>query len=272
MNDLRQFPNYALFLKAQGWKVEKVKNCQIFIRQIPLTPFFIVKIQRPKIIPFEEITKLSKKYRFLVVYIEPSNPNQKSSLLKYGFKPVRSSFLPTKTVQLDLIQSEKKLFQQMKKDARYEIRKTENNLLQLIKVTILSDFASAWKKSINWRRWTPSLKSLENLQKTFGQKVLFLGVGEPLIAGVVILIASKTAYYYYAFTSKKGRNLSAQYFLVWEAIKNAKKLGCQIFDFEGIFDKRFPQKSWRGFSHFKKSFGGKEKEYLGTFRRTFFLF
>jgi lipid II:glycine glycyltransferase (peptidoglycan interpeptide bridge formation enzyme) len=60
--------------------------------------------------------------------------------------------------------------------------------------------------------------------------------------------------------------------LVWEAIKRAKKMGCRTFDFEGIDDPRFPIRAWRGFSHFKKSFGGKEIDYPGCFKkaRSFF--
>ncbi|MBU1323407.1 peptidoglycan bridge formation glycyltransferase FemA/FemB family protein, partial [Patescibacteria group bacterium] len=52
--------------------------------------------------------------------------------------------------------------------------------------------------------------------------------------------------------------------LVWEAIKLAKKLGCKRFDFEGIDDKR-----WPGFTRFKKSFGGIEIEYRGSFSKYF---
>lgn len=48
----------------------------------------------------------------------------------------------------------------------------------------------------------------------------------------------------------------------------AKKRGCKIFDFEGIYDERFPNKSWLGFTHFKKSFGGYEVSYPGTYTKT----
>jgi len=49
--------------------------------------------------------------------------------------------------------------------------------------------------------------------------------------------------------------------------KLAKKMGCKIFDFEGIYDDRFPLKSWLGFSRFKKSFGGLEVEYPGAYSK-----
>ena len=90
------------------------------------------------------------------------------------------------------------------------------------------------------------------------------------IAGTIVLIAGRVAYYYYAFTAKEGRKTLAQYGLVWEAIRKAKKRGCRIFDFEGIYDKRFPMKPWHGFSHFKKSFSGKEVDYPGCWKKSRF--
>ncbi len=50
-----------------------------------------------------------------------------------------------------------------------------------------------------------------------------------------------------------------------DAILLAKKSGCKVFDFDGIYDERFPIKTWLGFTKFKKGFGGKEIEYPGCY-------
>lgn len=84
-------------------------------------------------------------------------------------------------------------------------------------------------------------------------------------AGAIFLLADSIAYYWQAFTSKGGRGKLTQYKIVWEGILWAKKMGAKVFDFEGIYDERFPNKSWLGFTHFKKSFGGYEVEYPGAF-------
>jgi lipid II:glycine glycyltransferase (peptidoglycan interpeptide bridge formation enzyme) len=60
--------------------------------------------------------------------------------------------------------------------------------------------------------------------------------------------------------------------MVWYGILWGKKRGAKMFDFEGIYDSRFPNKSWLGFTHFKKSFGGKEVEYPGCFVKTKLIF
>src|SRR3989344_3844558 len=79
------------------------------------------------------------------------------------------------------------------------------------------------------------------------------------IAGILLLWYGKTAYYWMAAASREGKKSFAPTPLVWEALKFAKKQGCTIFDFEGVFDERYPKQSsdWKGFSIFKSGFGGK---------------
>lgn len=224
-----------------------------------------MKIQYPKPpIPFEKIEKLAKKYKPLQVEIQPLKIEP--GFKKYGYKLTGSGGHVTKTLQIDLTQPEKKITAQMKKDARYDIRKAEKQDIKILRYKDIKKFHQAWKRSVGWQRYVPSLKTLKRLKKAFSKKAVFLLASS--LSGAVILLTDKTAYYYYAFTSKEGRKKFAQYLLVWEAIKLAKKRGCRIFDFEGIYDERFPIKAWKGFSHFKESFGGREIEYPGVFTKS----
>jgi lipid II:glycine glycyltransferase (peptidoglycan interpeptide bridge formation enzyme) len=52
-------------------------------------------------------------------------------------------------------------------------------------------------------------------------------------------------------------------------MQEAKKRKCKLWDFEGIYDERFPNKDWLGFSHFKKSFGGSEILFPGSVTKWF---
>ena len=260
--NLRQSKEFAQYLKLSGWIVKKVSNHYIYLRKLPFLPPLIMKIQYPTPpIPFVQIEKIAKKYKPLQIQIQPLKIE--SGFKKYGYKLSKSAGHVTKTIHLDLTQSEGKILAGMAKDARYGIRKAEQGHIKILKVQDLEKFRQFWKKSVGWQRWVPSLKSLQLLKKAFAKNALFLLA--PNLGGTIILTAGNAAYYYQAFTSKEGRKKFAQYLLVWEAIKKAKKMGCQIFDFEGIYDERFPQKSWLGFSHFKKSFGGKEIEHPGSF-------
>lgn len=260
--DLRQSREFAQYMKLSGWKVEKVKDCYLYLRQLPLLPPLIMKVQYPNSpIPFEGIEKLAKKYKPFQIQIQPLK--KEKGFKKYCYQLSKSGGHVTKTLQIDLNQSEEKILAQMKKDARYSLRKAEKEKLQIIEILDLEKFQQIWRKSVGWQKYVPSLKTLKRFKKAFGPKAIFLLAND--LAGTVILINNDSAYYYYAFTSKKGRKKQAQYLLVWQAIKLAKKRNCQIFDFEGIYDQRFSNKSWQGFSHFKKSFGGKEIKYPGVF-------
>jgi len=193
----------------------------------------------------------------------------------------KSPFLPTKTIHLDLTQSKDKLLKQVKKDARYALRKTEDLKTKKLKnIDEVEEFRNVWKKSVGLKRYVPSLSHLTALKKTFADNSLFLlassnQTGLPrqseASAGAIFLIGDKNSYYWQAFTSKEGRKSLSQYKIVWEGILWAKEKGAKIFDFEGIYDERFPNKSWLGFTHFKKSFGGSETEYPGTYTKFSFF-
>lgn len=268
MSDLRQTANFARFLASIGWKIEKTKNDFVFVRRLPLTPFSIVKLQRSETIDLAALKKISQKYRSLITFVEPANNTQATALVKNGFKLSKSPYLPTKTLRIDLRLSLKEILQQMKKDARLAIKKNFINPPKIKKYETKKDlaiFQKSWKKISGFKHWTPSLNHLLKLKKAFGSQSWFWGIEQPPKAGTVILTDGLTAYYYYAFTSKEGRKRLYQYLLLWQAFKIAKKRGLKYFDFEGIYDHRFPQKSWLGFSHFKKGFGGQELEYPGCY-------
>lgn len=272
--DLRQSEKYGQYMGKIGWQVEKINNCQVFIKKLPLVGS-IIKIQRPAKIPFREIDSLAKKHHALFVKLEPQQFENETmkQLNHYGYKP-SSPLSPSKTLQIDLTQSKEKIFSQFKKDCRYEIRKAKKNEIVVRQSNDIDSFIKMWHKNA-WSRgfWIPIKKEIRALYEAFGNDTCLTmasysnDINHPTssLAGALLIIYDGVAYYFHATSSSKGRQLSVLYLVVWEAIKLAKKRGCQIFDFEGIYDERFPNKSWLGFSHFKKSFGGKEIEYPGAF-------
>ncbi len=263
MQDLRQSQEYTRYMEKIGWRVEEGK---IFIRMIPLLGS-IIKIQRPEKIDFSRINHLAKKYRTLFIKIEPLNRKDAEEAKTQNFKENNSPLLCSKTIQVDLTPSEEKIMAQMKKDARYEIRKSQKQPLSLIELDDLSLFRKTWRKLAKRERWVPPNSYLTALKEAFGNNAIFLVVRntetDQILGGVTVLLSNQTAYYYFAFSSNAGKKLGVPYFLVWETMKMAKKNGCKTFDFEGIYDERFPIKSWKGFTHFKKSFGGEEVEFPG---------
>lgn len=263
MTDLRQSPQFGKFTETIGWQVEKCQmpnaKCQIFIRKIPLLPFSIIKIQRPDFIPFEKIDEIAKKYRALFVKIEPNQQLNKNS-----YRADSWPLLCTKTIWIDLTKTENQLWKAVEKETRYCIRKAEKEDTKMLRDDDIEGFYENFKKF--GKGYIPKKAEFQSLIKSFGKKAILLSANS--LAGTLILMADKTAYYYYAFTSPLGRKKFCQHLLVWQAIKITKKLGCKIFDFEGIEDSRYKvTRKWQGFSHFKKSFGGKEITFPGSFTK-----
>jgi len=265
MVDIRQTKEYARYLGKIGWKVERAAQINYFIKKIPLVGS-IIKIQRPEEIQIDKIKKLAKKYRALQIIVEPAKELDAKLLKSLGFKLSRSPYLPTKTLLLDLTRGKKEILKAMKKDARYGIKKTET--LKTKEIINLEKFREGWKKSVGLKRYVPSLAHLSALKNSFKDKSLFLTTHD-LSAGAIFLVGDGLAYYWQAFTNKEGRKELAQYKIVWEGILWAKTKIAKVFDFEGILDERFPNKSWKGFTHFKKSFGGNEVSYSGTYVKWF---
>lgn len=275
MQDIRQTLNYAHYLKTQGWIVERIENINYFIRKIPILGS-VLKIQRPEKLNFETIQKLEKKYSVFQTIIEPNTMVNGQWLMTNGYKLSKNPYLPTKTLQINLNQNKDQIFRNFTKDCRYSIKRGESvKIVECSTPDEIKKFNEAWKKSINFKRYVPSLKSLLELKKSFPQsKSLFLtsyNKSGSIIGGAIFTTSSHgdvsdyITYYWHGFTNMEGRTSLSQYPLLYQGILWAKKNGSRVFDFEGIYDERFPNKSWLGFTHFKKEFGGTEILYPGCY-------
>jgi len=284
--DLRQSLEYCRYMEKIGWQVES----GVFIKKFPLIPWSFIKIQRQSWpIDFKKIERIKRKYKAIQIKIEPNVTDKKkwkkieSELKKYGYKKGKSPMLPTKTIWLDLRKNEHQLLKEMHyktrynvhkfeiRNTKYETKSTKHKTIRGDEITNeqLKEFYEIYKKNAKKQGfWGLNFNQLNNLMKCFGEKGYLLLVKDKalLLGGLILLIDDKTAYYCHNAGTKEGKKLFVPTLLTWEAIKLAKKLKCKKFDFEGISDLRFPvTKKWQGFSRFKKSFGGKEVEYIGLF-------
>jgi lipid II:glycine glycyltransferase (peptidoglycan interpeptide bridge formation enzyme) len=276
MVDIRQSIHFANYLKQQGWTVERIGEINYFIKKFPIIGS-ILKVQRPEEINYDIIKKLCRKYRVFQIILEPgltsvvSTANGHNSILQHGFKLSKSPYLPTKTLQIDLNQTPREIFRRFKKDARYAIKRGEHLKIKSFSTPDeIKKWRESWKNSVNFKRYVPPTEQLINLRKSFpGNYSLFLAshniVGSVIGGALFTRSSHDFGYYWYGFTNSEGRTSLAQYSLLYQGILWAKKQGGKVFDFEGVYDPRFPNKSWLGFSHFKRSFGGYEVLYPGAY-------
>lgn len=270
MTDLRQTENYASFMQSIGWKVERINSVNYFIRPFPLLGSFM-KVQRPEEIDLSTVERLQKKHRVFQTIIEPKTNKDAMQIASHGLKQ-STPYLPSKTIHINLTKSEPQLLKAMHHKTRYNIRLSQKKGVIVKETDDIKKFTALWKNA-KFNRKFMSTKDISGLYKAFGKDAYILTAykNNELLGGVMTVYADKIAYYMYAVTTEKGKKLFAPTLITWEQIRLAKKKGCKVFDFEGIYDDRFPIKSWEGFSRFKKGFGGKEVVYPGAFSKWIFV-
>jgi lipid II:glycine glycyltransferase (peptidoglycan interpeptide bridge formation enzyme) len=292
--DLRQSPQWGNYLKALGWESVYLDS-GVAVRIRRLGPLAVLKIQRPEVLDegvLREILALRKKYRGFLTKIEPLNliTDQEPLLKKYRFRLDNWPLSVSKTIVIGLTPSEEEILARFSKDGRYCLRRAEKNGLTvksvipdltghrtvpvLIRDPGMGDFYKLFSEtSRRGHFWVPSLTELKNKMAAFDQEALiFLAYQNSLpVAGALVLIYDKTAYYLHAGSTLEGQKLEAPYLIVWEIIKKAKELGCTKLDLEGIYDPRFKAatKNWQSFTIFKHKFGGEEIPFPGAFSRYF---
>lgn len=197
------------------------------------------------------------------------NENTLALLRAIGFHRSAIHSKPERTWILDITESETTLLQAMKKEHRYLIRQGEKLPVQ----TEMKNSSEGVELLYNMQEATASRHQFHPFSKHvfqtqfesfFPQGQCFLNFalfhGEPL-AGAFIMIYGKTASYHYGASYKKYPKIPASYTLLWNCIKEAKRRGCEQFNFWGIAKegrgegKKNPH-PFAGLTHFKKGFGG----------------
>ena len=83
------------------------------------------------------------------------------------------------------------------------------------------------------------------------------------MASALVTFWSGIGFYHQAALDPKYHKVPIAYLLQWEAIKEAKKRGCKLYDFWGYVDPK-SRHPWAGPTLFKMGFGGKAYEYVRT--------
>ncbi len=278
LEDVHQTPQYAQFMKKINWQVIRLATPQqtinVFIKKLPFLPFSILKILRYQPpLSFAYLKKIVKKNHVFLIKLQPFSIKNYSVLNPYySFKNDNFPLLPTKTIWIDLNQTEESLLKKMKPKTRYNLKKALHNFPKPLiisgkKITKqqLKEFHQLWSKNKPFNfLFKPSFYELKSLVASFGKKCFFVLVyqnhylSKKLMAGCLVLTSKNMAHYWHNFATLEAKKLFAPTLYVWTAIKEAQKLHLKIFDFEGIWDERLPHfnRGWLGFSRFKKSFGG----------------
>ncbi len=236
--------------------------------------------EKPEIISklfLDEVRKIADK-GMIFLRIEPISKNNKifpDKLKLSGLQEVQP-VQPKATLILDLTKTKEDLLKAMEYETRYAIRLAQRRNVKIIKPEGLSEKKGAFEEF--WRLLQETAKfhhfkiypkdyywQVLSSNDNFQSEIFLADLNKTIIGTNIIVFLGKTATYLYSASLKGYGKFNAPSLLLWEAILEAKKKGCQNFDFWGINSSISSRSSrWAGFTAFKKSFGGQEVNYVGT--------
>lgn len=273
MIDIRQSSLWKDFADIKGWKTEQIRSAdgkgtlQALIIPLGIFGLKMLKLQRSEKDPnWTDLKRIIRKNHVATSILEPVRVESPEQYKRNRFNLSNFPYLATKSVIVDLTPSERNLWRNLSENTRRLIKKNQEIEIKQVSPEV---FLENWKKSS--KIWTLKLDELKKIKSKMKQRSLFLlsfkdGVCQ---SGILLMLTKDMSNYYHSFTSEEGRVSGAHFKLVWEVMLMTKKKGKKFLDLEGIYDPRWPQKKWIGFTQFKKKFGGKEVTYPGCFHRWF---
>lgn len=273
--DIRQSPAWAKYMQSIGWKVKKVGNINLFIKKFPLLPFSMIKIQHQQgKINFEEIDQIAKRENALALIFEPHSKNFDQKLFQEnGFSISKLLFAHSSTFKIDLTKSKETIWKSFSENARRNIKKAAQKNLNIIILENKKTDIKTKEVFYDLMHQLEKIKKIYTLPKKefyqkaecFKEKSIFLfayNQNQP-VAALWLGIFKDTITYMHTGIGNEGYKLNANYLLVWEGIKYAKKQKINTWDFDAVFDDRYKKEHprWKGFSEFKRKFGGEYIEY-----------
>jgi lipid II:glycine glycyltransferase (peptidoglycan interpeptide bridge formation enzyme) len=273
MQDIRQSKVWKTYADIKGWKIVEIPSVdgkhkmQASILPLEMLGLNFLKLQRSDYDPDWSVLKKIKRENWVVSsIIEPKKIEDVCGFKKAGYRLSNFPYLAAKTIIIDLRLTTKKLWRNLSENTRRLVNKNVDCEIRKVKADV---FLNEWKKFS--KIWTMKLSEMEYLKEKLNKNILFLLCykNDVCQSGIMIIKSLDTCNYYQSFTTDAGRSTGAHFFLVWKTMCEAKEKGLKYFDFEGVYDPRWPQKKWIGFTAFKNKFGGKETIYPGSYSRWF---
>jgi lipid II:glycine glycyltransferase (peptidoglycan interpeptide bridge formation enzyme) len=190
-----------------------------------------------------------------------------SQLFRFSFWRVKKAIpiQPKQTVVLDLKKSEEDLLTSMHQKTRYNIRLASKKGVK-IEEGSMADFSDFWQLMAKTAQRDgfrihaqEHYKNLLALDNNF-IKLFFATYKNKRIATALVSFYGHKVTYLHGASSNEYRNLMAPHLLQWEIIRRAKEKGCNLYDFYGIDEKK-----WPGVTRFKLGFSLEKRSYVGTY-------
>lgn len=181
--------------------------------------------------------------------------------------------------EIDITKSEDELLREMKKVARYNIKKSSEvgfKVMQTESVEDINNFYAILSETFRRQQFTSFgkeyfIKQFEQLYSKGLCKVFLCykkgEKGKKFVSAALINVFNKKAFYSHggSLSDPEAQKYGASYLLHWEIIKSLKELGIEKYNMWGVVPEGMNVKSgMKGVSDFKKRFGGYQIDYVGA--------
>ncbi len=274
------------FQRLLGRKTRRIKGALVIRHDLPFG-FNYLYCPRPELANreqatenrfFEEAEKIAEQEKSVFLKIDPassefgvrsSEQEEVNSQLPTPNSQLSHSIQPSKTIILDLTQSEDHLLASMHPKTRYNIRLAERRGVRIsngkwkMENGKFDDFYFLLRETskrdgfhLHDRAYYENMLAV--CSDEFSNELFCAEYrGQALAVALVnFYTPSHAATYVHGASSVAHRDLMAPHLLHWRIIQEAKKRGFRYYDFWGIDERK-----WPGLTRFKKGFGGRAVEY-----------
>lgn len=212
------------------------------------------------------LINLAKKNNIGWIRVEPANEEILQKIkenLPKNLKIKKSSvdMQPREILVLDISKNEEDVLAGMKQKTRYNIRLAKKRGVKIIVLReekYIEEFLKLVKITAGRDKITvhPE-KYYRQMFEAMPGDILKLYIAEyegKIIAANLVAFFGKTATYLHGASDNIHREVMAPYLLQWQQILDAKKNGCERYDFGGVKTGNIGGKSWEGVTKFKLGF------------------
>lgn len=226
---------------------------------------------------FAEITKIAKQEKCVFVRFRPQleNTSDNQKLLvplqkSFDLRPAPMHLHAQNTVILDLNKTEDELLMDMRRQTRYEVRRSAKLGLQVTEdasEAMFKEFHAVQTETAKRQGFIPpSQKELLAERTAFSPDHLKLykvvdSENHPVAYGLILIFGAE-AEYFEAASTDLNRKLPGSTALLWQAIKDLKAQGIQRFNLWGIAPPGVEHHRYSGVTTFKTGFGGRVVEFI----------
>ncbi len=234
--------------------------------EIPGGPLISWKDEEEVRLAKERIVRVAKENHCVFIRLRPmllANCVNLNTLKSIGGKKSPMHLAAEHTVILDLTKDEGSILAEMRRQTRYEVRRSEKLGIKVESGNseeLFREFHAVQKATALRQHFVPpDLDTLLSERKAFGKNIQIYvaktSEGEPIAYGL-ILIDGDEGDYYEAASTDLNHKLPGAYALQWQVIKDLKKKGIKKYNLWGIAPPNQPSHRYAGVTTFKTGFGG----------------